>query len=195
MMENVLAAKHWTFRMKLTVKFLIAAGIVVLAVALPQLAHLAFGAQAGMQLLPMYLPVLLGGCLLGTRWGLGVGLCAPFASYLFTTAVTGTSMPAAGRLPFMMAELVVFAVVAGCFAKQIMRHAWMAFPAVWTAQLTGRVFFLLSVMAFQKFTPFTPSMIVAQIKIGLPGLALQALVVPFLVIACRTLFLRDTRHD
>ncbi len=195
MMENVLTAKHLTLRMKLTVKFLISAGIVALAVALPQFAHLALGAQAGMQLLPMYLPVLLGGCLLGARWGLGIGLCAPFVSYLFTTMVIGTPMPAAARLPFMMAELAVFAVVAGCFTKQITRHAWMAFPAVWLAQLTGRAFFLLSVTVFQKLTPFTPAMIAAQIQTGLPGLALQALVVPLLVIACRALLLRDTRHD
>ncbi len=50
MMENVLTAKHLTLRMKLTVKFLISAGIVALAVALPQFAHLALGAQAGIHL-------------------------------------------------------------------------------------------------------------------------------------------------
>ena len=77
MIENVLERKHASLSVKITVKALIAAGVVALAVVLPQLAHLAIGAEAGVKLLPMYLPVLLGGCLLGWRWGL--------AAYLVTS--------------------------------------------------------------------------------------------------------------
>ena len=67
MIESVLRAKNVKTSIRLTVKTLVSAVIVVLAVALPQLVHLVAGAAGGVQWLPMYLPVLLGGCLLGWR--------------------------------------------------------------------------------------------------------------------------------
>lgn len=117
MIENVLERKQASLQIKITVKALIAMGIAALAVILAQIAHLAVGAQAGVLLLPMYLPVLLGGCLLGYRWGLAVGMVSPLLSYLITSSL-GTPMPALARLPFMMAELAVFAAVAGLFSER-----------------------------------------------------------------------------
>lgn len=61
MIENVLERKHASLSVKITVKTLVAALVVALAVTLPQIAHIAFGQKAGVTLLPMYLPVLLGG--------------------------------------------------------------------------------------------------------------------------------------
>lgn len=66
---------------RITVKTLISIGIVALAVVLPQLVHLALGQSGGVQWLPMYLPVLLGGCLLGTWWGLGIGIASPSSAF------------------------------------------------------------------------------------------------------------------
>ena len=103
MIENILARKGISLKIRLTVKSLVSAGIVVLAVVLPQLVHLAAGASGGVTWLPMYLPVLLGGCLLGTWWGLGVGVLSPLVSFAVTSAM-GNAMPAAARLPFMTAE-------------------------------------------------------------------------------------------
>ena len=64
MIDSVLVRHNVSLRLKITVKTLVSLAIVALAVLLPQLVHLAAGAQGGMQWLPMYLPVLLGGCLL-----------------------------------------------------------------------------------------------------------------------------------
>lgn len=110
MLENALERRNYSFKLKITVKTLVSLGVIALAVVLPQLAHLIFGESAGVTLLPMYLPVLLGGCLLGWKWGVGVGMLSPLFSYLVTSAF-GSAMPAQARLPFMMAELTVFAVV------------------------------------------------------------------------------------
>lgn len=193
MIENVLERKNLSLRVKITVKALIAAGIVALAVVLPQIAHLAVGAQAGVVLLPMYLPVLLGGCVLGFRWGLGGGLLSPLASYLITSAL-GNPMPAAARLPLMMAELVVFASVAGLFSKIISEKPLAAVPAVLLAQLCGRSFFLLLVAVFQNSLPFSPAMILAQIKSGIPGLLIQAVFVPLAVVLL-TKLLDGSKND
>lgn len=190
MLENILVQRNCSVKVKLTVKGLISAGLVALAVILPQLVHLALGAPGGVQWLPMYLPVLLGGCLLGTYWGLGIGIASPLVSFLITLAF-GNPMPAAARLPFMMSELAVFAVISGLFTKKIAKNSWLAFPAVLLAQVSGRAVFMLLVLVFQSVTPFTPALIWAQIQTGLLGLVLQAVLVPFLVMGLKKLLERE----
>lgn len=194
MLESILARKGVSVRTRITVKSLVAVGVVALAMLLPQLVHLAAGASGGVRWLPMYLPVLLGGCLLGTWWGLGVGLVSPLASFAITSAM-GSAMPAAARLPFMMAELAVFAAVSGLFSKKIAENGWMAFPAVLLAAVSGRAFFLLLAVIFQNIAPFTPAMIWSQIQTGLLGLVLQAVLVPFIAMGLRVLINRDKNND
>lgn len=193
MIEQALTRRNCSFKVKVTVKGLISLGLAALAVVLPQLVHLALGQAGGVQWLPMYLPVLLAGCLLGTYWGSAVGVLSPLVSFLLTSA-WGEAMPAVGRLPFMMAELAVFAAVSGAFAKKISSSAWMAFPAVLLAQVAGRSTFLLLVVIFRQFVSFTPELIWSQIRAGLLGMVLQAVVVPFLVMGLRAL-LERSRHD
>ncbi len=192
MLENALVRRNCSLRVKITVKTLVSAGIVVLAVLLPQLVHLAAGQAGGVRWLPMYLPVLLGGCLLGWGWGLGVGLLSPLVSFALTSA-WGAPMPALARLPFMMAELAVFAAVSGLFSDKIARNGWMAFPAVLLAAVSGRAFFLLLAVLFQSVAPFTPALVWSQIAEGLLALVLQAVLVPFLVMGLRALLLRDKK--
>lgn len=186
MIENVLRSRQVSFKLGITVKALISAGIVALAVLLPQLAHLALGEQAGMRFLPMYLPVLLGGCLLGWQWGLGIGLLSPLVSYLITAAA-GSPMPALARLPFMMAELAVFAVICGVFSNKIARNGLMAFPAVLLAQLGGRSVFLLSAAAFSGVSPLNAAMVWSQIQTGFAGLLIQAVLAPVIIIGLKAL--------
>ncbi len=189
MIESILTAKNLKTGVKITVKTLIAAGIVALAVILPQIVHLFAGAQGGVQWLPMYLPVLLGGCLLGWKWGLGIGVLSPLVSFAFTSLL-GSPMPVAARLPYMMAELAVFAVVSGLFSDKIAENGWMAFPAVLLAQVSGRVAFLLLAAVFQGVSSLSAATVFAQIRTGLLGLVLQAVIVPFIVMGLRALLNR-----
>lgn len=184
MIENVLVRKNLSLKLKITVKSIISAGIIALAVILPQLVHLALGQAGGALWLPMYLPVLIGGCLLGWTWGLGIGIASPVVSFLITLAA-GNPMPVLARLPFMIAELAVFAAVSGLFAKKISQNGWMAFPAVILAQVAGRSVFMLLVLIFQSVTPFTPAVIWSQIQAGLLGMVLQAVLVPFIVMGLK----------
>ena len=186
MIENAVRSRQVSFKLGITVKALISAGIVALAVLLPQLAHLALGEQAGMRFLPMYLPVLLGGCLLGWQWGLGIGLLSPLVSYLITAAA-GSPMPALARLPFMMAELAVFAVICGVFSDKIAKNGLMAFPAVLLAQLGGRSVFLLSAAAFSGVSPLNAAMVWSQIQTGFAGLLIQAVLAPVIIIGLKAL--------
>lgn len=181
MTENVLIAKNVRPSVRLTVKGAIALGLIALAVGLPQIVHIAVGASGGAKWLPMYLPVLLGGLILGVRWGLGIGLLSPLVSFGITAAF-GNAMPAATRLPFMMAELAVFGAVSGLFSKKIPQNKWLAFPAVLTAEALGRATFIALVAIFQSITPFSVADIWAQIQTGFVGLLAQALIAPSIVI-------------
>ena len=190
MLEQVMRERSCSLKVKLTVKGLVSFGLIVLAVLLPQLVHLTLGQAGGVRWLPMYLPVLLAGCLLGVRWGIGVGVLSPVVSFALTS-LWGDPMPSAARLPFMMAELCVFAAVSGIFSKQIAKNGWMAFPAVLLGAVAGRAFFLLLAVLFQSVAPFTVEIVLSQIETGLSGLVLQAAMVPLLVMGLRTLIQRE----
>ena len=194
MLENILVKKNLSVKAKITVKGIVAAGIVALAVILPQLLHLISGQAGGVKWLPMYLPVLLGGCILGWKWGLGVGVASPLVSFLITSAF-GNAMPASARLPFMVVELATFALVSGLFTKKISENAWLAFPAVLLAQVAGRSVFMLLVLIFQSLTPFTSAMIWGQIQTGLLGMVLQAVIVPFMVMGIKYLLDKESKND
>ena len=186
MVESALTKRKISFRLKITVKSLISAGIIALAVILPQFVHLFAGAQGGVRWLPMYLPVLLGGCLLGWSWGLGIGVLSPLTSFFITSAF-GNPMPIAARLPFMMIELAIFAGISGLFSKKIAKNAWIAFPAVLLAQLAGRSAFMISVSLLQSVIPFAPAVIWGQIQAGLS----QSLIVPLTVMGLKRLLVKD----
>lgn len=192
MIETALERKNIKLSVKITAKALISAGVIALAVILPQLVHLFSGAAGGAKWLPMYLPVLIGGCLLGWRWGLGVGVLSPVVSFLITS-MTGNAMPAASRLPYMIAELAVFAVVSGVFSKKIAENLWLAFPAVLLAQVSGRAVFLIAAAIFQSIAPLSAAAVWSQIQTGLLGLVLQAVLVPFIVMGLGVLLGRDAQ--
>ena len=190
MLENVLTKNNAASKTKITCKTLVSIGLIALAVVLPQLVHLALGQPGGVQLLPMYLPVLIGGCLLGWRWALFVGVLSPLASFALTSLM-GNPMPVLARLPFMMAELAVFVVVSGLFSNKIYKNGLWAFPAVLAAQLAGRAVFLGLAFIFQSVAPFTAEMIWSQILAGWLGLAIQLIAVPLIVIGLRAILVKE----
>ena len=167
---------------RISYKCSLSAAVVVAAVLLPAIMHAAAGQSGGATWLPMYIPVIIGGALLGTKWGLAVGILSPAVSYLITTAA-GTPMPTAVKLPYMMAELAVFATVAGMFSHTLARRKLSAFPAVIAAALTGRTAFIAMAYLFQGVLPLAPQAALAQVWEGIPGLLLQFTAVPPLLMA------------
>lgn len=181
MLDAVLTRKNVSFKLKITIKTMVSVGLIALAVILPQIIHATLGASGGAKWLPMYLPVLIGGCLLGWKWGLGVGILSPVVSFLITVAF-GNAMPALSRLPYMIAELAVFAAVSGAFSKKIAGNVWIAFPAVLLASLAGRSVFLLLAAIFQSVSPLSVAVVWGQIQTGFAGVLLQAVIAPVVII-------------
>ena len=194
MIDNVLVMKNVAAGKSIAVKTAISLGLIALAVLLPQLVHLALGQPSGVKWLPMYLPILIGGCLLGTRWALAVGILSPIVSFLLTS-LGGNAMPAAPRLPFMILELAVFAAVSGLFTRKIVKNGLWAFPAVICAQIAGRLVFLAAIALTRSFTTFTTGMIWGQIVTGIPGLVVQAILAPVIMIGLRALLIADKENE
>ena len=194
MFENALTMRNVSVGTKITYKTLVSAGLIALAVLLPQLVHMALGAPGGVKWLPMYLPVLIGGCLIGAKWGIAVGVLSPVVSFLITSVI-GQPMPISAKLPFMIVELAMFAFVAGLFTRKISDNGLWAFPAVILAQIIGRAVFVGLIAITQSRTPFTVAMIWGQIKTGFIGLAVQAVLVPVIIIMLRKLLIKDNEND
>ena len=191
MFEEVFVRYHVRSDRRITIRSVVSAGLIALAVILPQIVHIALGQPGGITWLPMYLPVLLGGCLLGAKWAFGVGILSPIVSFLFTSTVLKQPMPPAARLPFMMAELAVFAVVSGLFSGKIAQKPIWALPAVLTAQIAGRGTFLLLALIFQSVSPIRVAVVWQNILGGFAGLVSQWILVPVLMFLFQKAFLND----
>lgn len=150
-----------------------------IAVLLPQLFHLLGMQQAGQVFLPMHIPVLLGGLLLGWQHGALVGVTAPFISCLLT------GMPSSERVLFMMAELSAYGLVSGLlyhrFHKHTLVHAYIALIFAMTA---GRFLYGISLMiaALLFDMPISALTLVGTAIItGIPGILTQLMFLPALV--------------
>lgn len=181
--------KKYSPAARISIKGAISLLCITLAVALPQIAHAAGGAQAGAVWMPMYAPALLAGCLLGWQWGLGVGLLSPIVSMGFTYWALGSAMPAAERLPYMVAEIGLNGLICGLFASRIEKNAYVAFPAVALAQVAGRgVYVVWNLIAGKSF-----SYLISSVQTGLCGMFVQLIAVPLIaVILCKALYRERT---
>lgn len=187
MLDSILIKRSTALKTRVGVKSALMVGFIALSVALPQLVHVAFGASGGVKFLPMYLPVLIAGCLLGVKWGLAVGVFSPILSFLLTSAF-GNPMPALERLPYMIVELSVFAAVSGMFSKRIAENVWISFAAVLFAEVAGRLTFLLISFIFTSISPISASLVWSQIQTGMIGLFLQAILVPLVIMLISLIF-------
>lgn len=161
-------SKHFSVRSLCFAAMLLALGLI-----LPQMFHMVGGRVGSSVLLPMHIPVLICGLLLGGSWGAIVGVFTPLLSSLIF------AMPPVAILPFMMAELFAYGLSAGIFGRRM-----SLYPALFLAQLVGRI-----VYAFALFVGGTilgmscaaPLSVIGSAVSGLPGLILQWILVPLLV--------------
>jgi len=162
--------RRFPVRTLTTTGLLLAVGLL-----LPMVFHSLFGALGGRTLLPMHYAVLLGGLLLGPVAGVFLGVATP----LLSTLMTG--MPAIAILPPMAVELAVYGLVAG-----VSRRSWRltAFWSLLLAMMAGRIALGLAVAVLGpsiglKAEPV--AYVVAAIATGLPGIAVQVVVIPLLL--------------
>ncbi|MCL2404165.1 MAG: ECF transporter S component [Defluviitaleaceae bacterium] len=152
--------------------------LIALCVVLPMAFHSI--PRAGSILMPMHIPVLLAGLICGPLFGLVAGVSGPLLSHLFT------GMPPSGVFPIMMIELGTYGLVAG-FMTQIVHTRRISadlYISLITAMIIGRlVAGLAQAIYFFDGTYAIGIWMTSYFVTSLPGLVIQLLFVPSVVIA------------
>ena len=156
---------------------MIAAGII-----LPIIFHAAGGPTAGRTFLPMHIPVLLCGLICGWQFGLACGVITPLLSALMT------GMPMMAMLPGMICELAVYGAVAGILTHFIRAKGIYVstFISLAGAMISGRlVLGVLNSLIFQAGEYSLQAWVTASFVTALPGIAIQIVFIPAIVIALK----------
>ena len=163
-----------------------------LCVALCVVLPIAFHAipNAGSVLLPMHIPVLLCGLVCGWQYGLLCGILGPLLSSL----VTG--LPPAAILPGMMVECGMYGCVGGLLMERVRTGSlygdlYISLPV---AMLAGRV-----ISGIVKALILTPGLsftawATASFVTALPGISVQLILLPTLVVALNRAGLVPVRY-
>lgn len=166
-----------------TVKIALGAMLTALSIVLPQIFHLTGIPQVGAVFLPMHIPVLLAGFMLGPVYAPIIGAIAPVISHLLT------NMPVAARLPFMIVELLFYGLASGLF-YHVFRLKEKRFGAVITlalSMLVGRLAYALSLVIAAEFFGIEGGFMaaVSATVTGVYGIVLQFITIPPIVFACK----------
>jgi hypothetical protein len=145
---------------------------VTLGVVLPIVFHQF--ALAGRIFSPMHIPVFLAGIFVGPASGLIVGLICPGLSFLLT------GMPPPYAVPLMSLELPIYGISIGILIRTIK----LPIISLLLSMILGRLAFALGLFLFGLFLslPYGPrEFIQVSLVTGLPGIALQLILIPLLV--------------
>ena len=150
---------------------------VALCVVLPMAFHMI--PNAGSVMLPMHIPVLLCGLVCGWQYGLLCGLLGPLVSSILT------GMPPMAVLPGMMVECGMYGCVGGLMMERIRTGSLYAdlYISLPVAMLAGRV-----ISGVVKALILTPGLSIAawataSFITALPGIAVQLILLPTLIVA------------
>ena len=168
-------------------KMVIAALFIALGIVLP----LAFHSipNAGRIFLPMHIPILLCGLVCGFPYGLIVGIITPLLSSLFT------GMPPAVMLPSMLCELAAYGTVSSLLMRYIrIKNTYTkVYVSLIGAMLFGRVFFgILNSLIFDAGNYSLQIWLTASFVTALPGVVIQIIVIPAVVIVLQKAKLIET---
>ncbi|MDY0235187.1 MAG: ECF transporter S component [Gudongella sp.] len=152
--------------------------LIAIGLLLPMLFHsINLGGQI---FLPMHIPVLIGGMILGPLYGSIVGLITPILSSFFT------GMPLAfPMLPIMVFELGIYGLTAGYFSKIFPKRIFLPLLA---AMIDGRITAGLVVFVLSRFfgSDLNPLIFLkGAIITGLPGIMIQLILIPPIIIGLR----------
>lgn len=150
---------------------------IALGVVLPIASHMIPG--GGTVFLPMHIPVLLCGLIVGWQYGFICGIVTPILSHL----VSG--MPIAAYLPAMVCELAAYGLIAGLMATyfRVKNSAVSIYIQLIVAMVIGRVVYgLVNMLIFQVGAYSWEIFISAAFITGIPGIILQLVILPPLIL-------------
>ena len=142
-----------------------------IGIVLPRIVHVLAGSTAGAILLPMHIAVVIA----ALTFGITSASIVAGSSVIFSYLLTG--MPSIERLPYMLIELVIYAILLGALNKKF--NSYISFLMT---IILGRVLYagiLAIAVQVLGFSSYGIS-VLQSVQIGLPGIILQLLGVPFL---------------
>lgn len=142
-----------------------------LGIVIPRIFHVLIGSSAGVTFLPMHLMVLIA----ALTFGITSASIVAGSSVIFSYILTG--MPAIQRMPYMLIELIIYAVLLGVFNKK-----FNSYISLIATMILGRVLYagvLFTAVNVFGFNGYGISVIQSVIS-GIPGIIIQLLCVPFL---------------
>lgn len=142
-----------------------------IGITLPRIFHILAGSTAGATFLPMHIAVLIAALTFGTISASFVAGSSVIFSYLLT------GMPSAARLPYMLIELVIYAILLSVFNKK-----FNSYISLIATIILGRILYagVLFVAINLLGLPTYGISVIESIKTGLPGIIIQLLCVPFI---------------
>lgn len=137
----------------------------------------------GTLLLPMHIPVLLAGFVLGGPYGLIVGLITP----VLRSALFGMPpmFPGAVAMSF---ELAAYGLFTGLLYKALPKKNWAVYVSLISAMLIGRLVWgtVRWVLLGLAQIPLTWEIFITEAFVNaIPGIILQLVLIPVLVIALK----------
>ena len=161
--------------------------LIALGVVLPQLSHI-FGPQVSKVFLAMHFPVLIAGLFAGPAYGAIVGIITPVISFFIT------GMPPVPMLYFMIVELAVYGAAGGLFAILFKKYPVVGtYISLVLAMILGRLAYVLVFTIFTGINSgnFVMLSSIVSLATGVPGVILQIVIVPPIVLFLRHLFGRN----
>ncbi len=166
--QNTLLETLKTTRAKYVVGTILLSG---LGIALPRIFHIFAGSSAGATFLPMHIAVLIASLVFGA---ISASIVAG-SSVVFSYLLTG--MPALARLPYMLIELVIYAVLLSVLNKKFNSYISLIATIILGRVLyAGVLFVAINVLGL----PTYGISVIESIKAGLPGILIQLACVPFI---------------
>jgi len=158
----------------------LAAMLLALGIVLPTIT----GPHLGSRLLPMHIPALLAGLVLGAKYGLVVGFLTP----LLRSVTFGMPplLPAATAMAF---EIGTYGLIAGLIYHQVKQNVKTLYGALIVAMIAGRLVFGVAMFVLLVGFGLGPGVYSLSIWIGSVfltswlGIAAQLAIIPGIVVA------------
>lgn len=142
-----------------------------IGIALPRIFHILAGADAGATFLPMHIAILIAALTFGTISSTIVAGSSVVFSYLLT------GMPSAARLPYMLIELLIYALLLSVFNKKFNSYISLILTMViGRVVYAGILFAAVNILGFSSYG----ISVIESVKMGIPGIIIQLICVPFI---------------
>ena len=136
----------------------------------------------GTVLLPMYLPIIVAGFILGPSAGYFLGMIVPTLSHILF------NMPPIFILPVMIVDLSLYGLMVGILSNKLKLNIYISLILSLIISKLGYatvLYICLNILHIELFTKTTSAL--TTIIVGLPGIIIQIIIIPPLIKILRKL--------